>query len=398
MNEEQKQVFDLAISGKNVFITGGGGVGKSYTLENIITYLAKINKKHGVTATTGSAAYLIGGTTINSFLGIKVKLSNIDKKIKQLKTSKKDKYKRLKELETLIIDEISMMNDEFFTYISDYLKKIKNNDAPFGGVQIILCGDLYQMPPCSGSYFIKSNVWQELEMNIKELVFSHRQKGHDEFRILLERIRKGKWDEEIVQTLLKCNKNKKLPNATILFSTNKNVDYINNKKLDALIKKNNEVKEYPPKVIKKSIYTDYDLAPLRLCKGVKVMLTHNIDTDMGLCNGAKGVVKSMQSNDVTVTFDHNVTIDIPYTNVYDEDDNHIMAIMPLRLAYAITINKCQGMTLNNVVLWLDDFAVFKENYGRLYTALSRVRSIDNLQIVGKIKKSYFDIHEDLKSI
>jgi ATP-dependent exoDNAse (exonuclease V) alpha subunit len=138
-----------------------------------------------------------------------------------------------------------------------------------------------------------------------------------------------------------------------------------------------------------------DNTPVRICIGAKVMLTYNFNTDNGLCNGAKGVVIDVNGNEVQVKFDNGQNVNIGYVNVYDDDDNHIMAIMPLRLAYAITINKCQGMTLDNVVIWMDDFCCFKEHYGRLYTALSRARSISNIQVVGRIRKSYFDVHPDI---
>jgi ATP-dependent exoDNAse (exonuclease V) alpha subunit len=375
MNPDQQAVFDTVIKDKsNVLITGGAGVGKSYLIKQIVQHCESKKIIHGVTATTGSAAFLIDGMTVHSFFGIKLKLGKtIDKNIKRLYRNNKKHYDKLTKLKLLIIDEISMMNHELFEYLNEYLQVIKKNDHLFGGVQIVLCGDMHQLPPCDGLTFQESPIWLEHDWITCELTKSIRQENDNDFAQMLNRIRIGIFNKDDIKAL---RKPRKLKNATVLFSTNKKVDDYNNLKINNILQKGAKSRIYKATRSNEQVL---------LCSGLKVMLTTNIDVSQGLCNGAIGKVIDIFETEVSVEFTNKKKVIIPYVDVYNDDDIVINSIMPLRAAYAITINKCQGMTLGAVVLSMEDFDAFKDVRGRFYTAISRVRALDDLVIVGDVK-------------
>ena len=168
---EQQQVLDSVFQRNNTFMYGAGGVGKSFCIHQITKWCNENEHKVGITATTGSAAFLIGGTTIHSFLGIGVP----DKKppflvADHVKKKRKDIVKKLAKLDILVIDEISMMSSNLFDFISVYLSIVRECDMPFGGVQIVLSGDVYQLPPCDGEFVFKAEVWNDANFSSYELI------------------------------------------------------------------------------------------------------------------------------------------------------------------------------------------------------------------------------------
>ena len=196
MNDKQLEALNIVKLRKNLFLTGSAGTGKSFTLKSIIDYLKENNINYGITALTGCAAVLINGQTIHSFLylGISRNIDDIYKNIYKYK----NKLIKLQNLQSLIIDEISMMDDELFILINKLFMKIKNNDLLFGGIQMILVGDFYQLPPINGDYCFTTDIWSKMNMSTIILTELIRQKDDNILQVILEEIRNGKPSDKTI--------------------------------------------------------------------------------------------------------------------------------------------------------------------------------------------------------
>lgn len=413
MNTEQKNAYDAIVDGHNVLLTGGAGVGKSYVIRNVLSWARSNGIKIGCTASTGSAAILIKGTTIHSYLGIGIGNKSAEKLASEVRTKKKFIYNRLIVLDVLIIDEISMLSDKMLQLISEFLKVVRGDDRPFGGVQLVLCGDMFQLSPCDGDMFFKSDCWKMLVkegLRVIELKESHRHKDDLEFIKMLNKLRLGKCTKNIVRILKETENNTfgKDIKPTLLFSRNVDVDRINKEKFEDLVGKTGErVQEFPLKVSGESAkgWAASCKVPevCMVAKGAQVVLTWNVDLDKGLCNGARGVVEEINAlGGVVVRFSTGVVETIEYVRVENEENNGVwISFMPLRLAYALTINKSQGMTLDCAVIVLDENGYTNSfGYGRAYTALSRVRNLASVKIHNVSSKSFItnpDVLEFYKS-
>jgi ATP-dependent DNA helicase PIF1 len=294
-----------------------------------------------------------------------------------------------------LIDEISMMNDELLTKISKYLKLVRNNNEPFGGVQIILSGDFAQLPSVTGKYCFHSPAWKEADIKIVKLVQLMRHVEDPELCNILEEVRWGKCSKKTL-SILKKTKNNMLSDRgdiqpTMLFATNKDVDKINENELRHLINKGASTNTY--KYMHSAKYDKCWKIPesVTLCEGAQVVLTWNLSPEF--VNGSRGVIIKVEPNIVHVKFCNGKTIPIEPIRIYQEDDkrHEWVMFMPLKLAYALTIHKSQGMTLDYVVLNLGD-DIFE--CGQAYTALSRVKSLKGLQILD-IQACSFMTHPDV---
>lgn len=405
MNEKQKEALQKVVDGENVFLTGEAGVGKTHVLKHIIAWAKRKNKKIGITASTGSAAILIRGTTIHSFLGIGLGTSTPEKLASHVRTKKKNVFNRLLALQLLILDEISMVSDRLLDLISEFLSIIRDDPRPFGGLQVVFSGDCFQLPPCEGELFFKSKAWISLESNISfvNLIESYRHKEDLEFTHILRKLRWGNCDESIIK-ILKQTVDNIFPSdisPTLLYSKNIDVDTINDYEFKKLIQDKNSVPHTFP------LSTSSDAAQLwaKTCKipascslapGAQVVLTWNYDLDRGLINGARGVVEEIDALGVVVKFINGTKALIDYVTIENEDNKNMwIKFMPLRLAYALTINKSQGMTLDCAIIVLDEKGYSgKFGYGRAYTALSRVRNLKCVQ-VHNVTKNAFICHPDV---
>ena len=146
-------------------VTGGAGVGKSFVTTNIIDYFRSVGKKIGICAMTGSAAILINGTTLHSFMGFGLGKGDSMILINKIQKNKVI-TKKLKMLDVLVIDEVSMLNDSLFEKISEIFQLLKGNEKPFGGVQVILVGDPFQLCPIEGDYCFLSKMWKESNFEV----------------------------------------------------------------------------------------------------------------------------------------------------------------------------------------------------------------------------------------
>lgn len=399
LNQEQIKCYNTAIKGKNLLITGSGGVGKSTVIKQIIKYFKRNNKNIGVTSSTGVSASLINGTTIHSFLKIGLATNSHVELYEKLKAKKnKQDYNKLRRLEVLIIDEISMIDDKLFNKIAAYLSLIKEIKKPFGKIQIILCGDFYQLPPINNTYCFKSNIWNRLKINIIELKQQMRQIEDIKFQSILNNVKINNITDEIYEELSKLKTNI-LHNdikPTIMYSRNMDIDKINTFEFNKLVNNTNAKKYSFPikydeinKKIKKYIKTIED-SELILCKGLQVMVTHNIDIANKITNGTRAIIIDIIydafSSIVKIKTLDNKKYDIKYVTYKNEFDNDIKyEFMPLKLAYAITIHKSQGQTLDYIQIDLGN-SIFE--YGMAYVALSRAKNLKSITLSDLSKNAF----------
>jgi ATP-dependent DNA helicase PIF1 len=402
MNDNQQRAYEAIIKGENILLTGSAGTGKSFVMTQVIKWAKANEKKIGVTASTGLSAYLIRGRTIHSFLGIG--LGKQSPELMAQMATKKNKLlvKRLLALHILLIDEISMIDAELLDKISIYLSIIRNNPEPFGGIQVIFSGDFAQLPPISRKYCFESQTFKNANIQVIMLEELVRQEGDMLFKDILEELRWGvctKHTLKILKTLYKtefsCN-----VTPTRLYSHNVDVDKINDEEFKKLIKNGAETITYNTTYSKHAFakaWADGIKVPesVNMCVGAQVYITWNLQSieQQGLMNGTRAVVLSVSQKGVTIQLVNGEKVVIePYTLVCEEDENIMTTFMPLKLAYAISIHKSQGMTLDAVEIDLGD-KIFE--YGQAYTALSRARNLSTVRLLS-VKASSFKTHPKVK--
>jgi len=403
LNTEQHIVVENVKNGANILITGSAGCGKSFVVKYIIQYATETNKILGICAMTGSAAILIGGTTLHSFMGIGLARESVEHLVRRIRSNANDKATLLKQLEMLIIDEVSMMNDELLTKLSQILSIIRKNPAPFGGVQIILVGDPFQLCPIEYQYFFKSPEWIRGNFHVSLLKLNMRQAGDDIFKNILDRVRWGNCSKEDYKILKKLRHTVFPENIipTRLYSHNKDVDIINYNELENLAKMGHTCMKYSIKykgnTQKQTNSKNYSKAmklndELYLCVGAQVVLTRNIDILSGLVNGARGIVVELTSTYVNVRFTNAGLIKIEYyainsinTLMQLSEPDIDLAYIPLKLAWALSIHSSQGMTLDALELDLGS-SIFA--YGQAYTGLSRAKDMKSVKLVGLLPESF----------
>jgi len=382
---KQTEALDILKMGKNVFLTGAPGTGKTYVINQYIQWLRKHDINVAVTASTGIAATHISGMTIHSWSGIGVKdfLSEWDVEAMHEKKYLWDRYNKT---DVLIIDEVSMLSSGILDSLDALAKNMRNNEQPFGGMQVILVGDFFQLPPIGrdAEYAFYADVWHHGEMHVCYIEKSYR---HDDgpLHALLCEIRDQKFSDTTHETLTSCTEIELRDiEPTRLYTHNVDVDSINAEKLAEL--------ETPLRVfsmtskgtkkkiegLKKSLLAPEDL---RLKEGALVMFVKN-NPEAGYVNGTMGYVDAMDNGYVRVAKTDGRTITVhPESWSMTNDDGKVVAEvvqLPLRLAWAITVHKSQGMTLDAAEIDLSkSFAP-----GQGYVALSRVRSIKGVRLLG----------------
>jgi len=385
MNPEQQLALDDVLKGENVFITGGAGVGKSYLVNKIVQRLA--NSNPGVCAMTGCAALLINGVTVHSYLGIGLAkepagvLANRVRKFTNIN-------QRLVSLKTLLIDEASMLNNELFEKISEFLQLLRKNLLPFGGVQVILVGDPFQLGPVDGDYFFTSKLWSRDIFKVHTLTANMRQSGDDGFKSLLDCVRWGECAKEDLEILHGCQTTE-FPEGitpTKLYSKNLNVDAINQREYDRLDTPSREYLCWHLNDGSKK-WAAANRVPEKVYfrVGAQVMCTRNIPT-LGLVNGSRGVVTDVTQNDVGIQLIDGCSVRLGFITVSPFDNPYIeVRYVPLKLAWAITIHSAQGMTIDalEVDLGKDVFAP-----GQAYTGLSRAKSLATVRVTSVMAKSF----------
>jgi ATP-dependent exoDNAse (exonuclease V) alpha subunit len=386
MNEKQLEAFNVVKNGENLFLSGSAGTGKSFTIKKIVEYLENNNLNYGLTALTGCAASLINGQTLHSFL-----LLGIDKSLKDIYNdlSKKyiPKFKSLKSLNTLIIDEISMMSNELIELINELFKLIKSNLLPFGGIQVILVGDFHQLPPIRGNYCFTSPVWDELKLHNIILTDLIRQKDDLVLQEILEELRIGTISDKTFETLKSLNKTKFIGDIkpTKLFPVNTNVDKINNREFEKLVKINDgNTTTY--KALANYKVDNIESFNVCLTLNAQIMVIRNLCVENHLVNGTRGIVVGLLDKCVIIKDINNNIHHINYYTDLHKNKKHYISFMPLKLAYAISIHKSQGSSIDCLELDLGN-DIFVS--GQTYTALSRATNIKNIRIINIEKNSFF---------
>ena len=391
---KQALALEIMLSGENVFLTGAAGSGKTFTLNQFIKLAKNSGKKVSVTATTGLAATHLGGNTIHAWSGIGI-YDYLSRKF--FEKFPKTRAEIIKNTDILVIDEISMLHDFRLDMVEEICRTIRQNDKPFGGIQVILCGDFFQLPPINraggrtGGFAIHSNAWKLAKFTICYLEENHRQKN-DELSEILNALRADDLRRKHAQSLLdridvefSFKSDDFSKNLTELHTTNIDVDKINEQKLTELegeefhfAQTTTGAKNYI-ETLQKSI-----LAPelLRLKKGALVMAVKNAQNRQYV-NGSIGeVIDFERLTDYPIVQFRNgkIITMVPETWEMRDGEKKRASIMqiPLRLAYAITVHKSQGMTLD--AARIDLRKAFSEGMG--YVALSRVRSLDRLYLLG----------------
>uniref|UniRef100_A0A6C0KQT4 AAA+ ATPase domain-containing protein n=1 Tax=viral metagenome TaxID=1070528 RepID=A0A6C0KQT4_9ZZZZ len=398
MNDEQKRILDFVRTGKNILIVGAAGTGKSFTLKEIKKWAQSRNTNIAITSSTGTSAISIGGRTIHSFLGIGLAQKDAYQLYLYVKRKFQQKVKQLQDLNILIIDEVSMISAELLDKISAYLQHIRKSPFPFGGLQIVLCGDMCQLPPVNGDFCFLSETWKQSNFCCVELVKQMRQERDQKFAEILNELRFGKCSDETLEILRSCkNPNFGEVKPTILYSKNVNVDVINEREYKKLIDSSVERKIFHTTFSehKQSKFWAESLKIpeiLDVCIGAQVMLTVNLAVDEGLANGSRGVITGFAEEGPIVLFKNGDQVIIePWLFEDDNEDpdskgNNIWAsTIPLKLAYALTIHKSQSMTLDAAIIDLGP-NIFE--CGQAYVALSRVRDRDSVKITNVMKSSF----------
>ena len=420
LTSEQKNALDLMISGKNVFLTGKAGTGKTTVLDKF----EEICKRECVfLAPTGVAAINIGGSTIHSFFMLKPGLLTPEV-IEDMES--KRRIALIRKVETIVIDEVSMVRSDLFDAIDQRLQEVTECDSPFGGKQIILVGDFFQLPPVvnskivsaylqrelGGPYAFQTELWQDADFHCVSLQTIHRQKNDPFFISILNHLRYGELEARdllldgqenpanAIEALNRlCVDRPKLTIKPIyLCTTKREADTLNQFHQSEL---KGEEHTFHAVVVGKFQEKDFPtLETLSLKVGARVMTLTNKRTSDGeieYVNGEIGVIEDIEDGDdpvVRVRLDRGETVSIQSTKwdnreyVIEFDANSGRQVirqhevgsftqMPLKLAYATTIHKAQGLTLDCVEVKLGNGCFAP---GQLYTALSRCRSIKNLRI------------------
>ena len=391
LRDKQEDAYKSLVARESMFITGPAGVGKT-TVIKLFVKAYQNDRKIAVTSTTGTSALLLNGTTLHSYLGIGYGNDSVDVMVNKIFMWKWLR-KRWQDLECLFIDEISMLNPTLFDKLEETARIVRNNEEPFGGLQIVLSGDFLQLP-CVGTdkFCFNALSWNKC---IKKTVYLNEiiRQGDTTFQEVLNNIRIGNITEKVKEVLnsrigIKLNNSYGIQ-PTKLYSKNRDVDIVNDKELDKLSMDGRQFYEY---IMETSIFTNnvgvlekfkkYCTTPevLQLCVGAQVMLLKNLDMANGLANGSRGVVSGFINDMPIVRFLNGEERVIDY-NVWEIEENEKRLLraqqIPLKVAYAISIHKSQGCSLDYAEIDLSD--IFE--YGQAYVALSRVKNLEGLSII-----------------
>jgi ATP-dependent exoDNAse (exonuclease V) alpha subunit len=394
---QQDKALAILKSGRNVFLSGSAGTGKTYVLNQYIEYLRERKIPVAVTASTGIAATHMNGMTIHSWAGIGIKEKLTSGNLLSMKNKKYLKT-HLEKVKVLIIDEISMLHKNQLNLVDQVLKYFKDSSEAFGGIQVVLSGDFFQLPPIGKAgessrekFSFMSEAWLNADLAICYLTEQFRQEDNGLVTILNE-IRSGVISKNSIEQLLEAKHHKlgSEEDVTKLYTHNLDVDRIN---LEHLVNLEGQVEVFRAKskgnkklveTLKNSVLASEDL---QLKVGAKVMFVKN-NSEKGFVNGTLGHV--LEFNDEgcpIVEMNNGKIISVEEESWTVQDDNaKVLASysqFPLRLAWAITVHKCQGMTLEEAEIDLSK--TFEKGQG--YVALSRLKKLEKLRLLGLNEKA-----------
>jgi ATP-dependent DNA helicase PIF1 len=430
LSPEQKLAYDKFICGENIFVTGPGGTGKTRLIQIFAGYCFEYKKSLQVCALTGCASLLLNcnARTIHSWSGIKLAKGDRNKIIQNVLKNRRC-VSSWKKTEVLIIDEISMMSMRIFELLEEIARIIRKSNRIFGGIQIVLTGDFFQLPPVgsadepdSEKFCFESSLWNQLFSlsNQIQLKTVFRQLDDPTYINILNEIRIGQLSEEnkkILQSYVKREYNPEEHSNCIptkLFAVRNKTDYVNNQMFSKIEDSCNEYnvktntnnvcviengkkgKALDPFVLNQCskiteiekereverLVSSLPCPPnLQLKKGAVVMCVVNYDMEIGICNGSQGIIVDFDKtqNLPIVKFANGVQIVMPYYEwCSDEYPNIVVSQIPLILSWALTIHKIQGSTMDMAEIDIGH-SVFE--FGQIYVALSRIRSLNGLYLL-----------------
>ncbi len=410
----QQEALSILKTGANVFLTGEPGSGKTHTINTYVSWLRDHGVEPSITASTGIAATHIGGLTIHSWSGIGIKRTLSPYDLDQIASNKRVS-ERIRHSYILIIDEISMLSAETLSMVDAVCREVKQNDSHFGGLQVILVGDFFQLPPVNkidadeqmslgtspkrSSFAFHSPSWKSLSPIVCYLSEQHRQ---EDFLFLqfLGAIREGKVDESHKKILRTRYSPKPKNDVTQLYAHNINVNTLNDSELEKIDEPvvTYEMTGRGPAHLIETLKRGC-LSPdiLRLKKGARVIFTKN-DMERRYVNGTRGIVSgfSKETKYPIVETSAGKTIFTEPDEWRIEDGGRTLARIsqiPLRLAWALTIHKSQGMSLDAAHMDLSE--TFE--YGQGYVALSRVRTLSGLSIQG-LNERALQVHPEISAV
>jgi ATP-dependent exoDNAse (exonuclease V) alpha subunit len=406
----QDEAFAILKTGANVFLTGEPGAGKTHTINRYVRFLRECGIEPAITASTGIAATHIGGLTIHSWSGIGIKDKLTREDMRHIRETP-HYAKRIRRAKVLIIDEVSMLDGRIFALLDRVCRDVRDSIDPFGGLQVVCVGDFFQLPPVSkrpadrddslfagdedfaGPLFaFQSDTWETLGFTVCYLTEQYRQDDAD-FLSVLSAIRRGAVTDVHIRHIEKrkgTHEEALRQGVTKLFSHNMDVDRVNDVALAGLPEKAIAfaMAERGPKAIVETLRKGC-LSPelLKLKKGAAVMFTKNSQQGKYM-NGTLGTVVAFdgETHFPVVRTREGILVDVePAEWVVEEEGSTRAKItqLPLRLAWAMTIHKSQGMSLDAAVIDLS--RVFE--YGQGYVALSRVRRLSGLYLLGYNRQS-----------
>jgi ATP-dependent exoDNAse (exonuclease V) alpha subunit len=423
--EEQIQFMRLAVlDRKNLALLAGAGYGKSaiintlttlfHDMLNPLTYLDVVERygqycdvkgimnaaKIGLCASTGKAASLIHGRTLHSYFGIGLGRGTVKEWVQRVSTARylSKTFIALRSVQVIIIDEISMISAQLLDNLSLYLQAIRKSDLPFGDVQLIFVGDLAQLSPVNGAFMFRSREYKSANVMQFQLTKCFRQSGDLAFLKILHELRIGECSDESLAILQSRTSIDQEYSASMqpmrLVSTNEEVDAINCRELQRVIaEKEVEPKSFPiimgndPRKGNACRKAEGIPECVELAIGAQVVVVRNISTT--IVNGTQGVVVAFHADAVALITVAGSRVVIPYISLKDPDDPDIytakslLQYLPLRLGFAGTIHKSQGMSL--ALVDIDCRRIFC--HGQMYVGISRCTSLRGLRLSNFSRKA-----------
>lgn len=413
----QDEALSILKTGAHIFLTGEPGSGKTHTVNAYVRYLREHGIEPSITASTGIAATHIGGMTIHAWSGIGVRSEITEYDLDAIMQNERT-VKRIRHASVLIIDEVSMLSARTLTMVEVVCRTIRGNGHAFGGLQIVVVGDFFQLPPIvprqsapedtstiyldehhdsPSAFAYQSSAWRALNPIVCYLSEQHRQEDRV-FLDILTALRAGDVSSSHRSALVKRHTKEAPSGITRLFSHNADVDRINDDELKKV--------PGPAKAFKMRTHGSAPLSAqlMRTCLspeilslkvGARVMFTKN-DPQGGYVNGTTGTVTAFRSDSYPIVETNSgVLIGVEPVEWALEADGKVLASItqvPLRLAWAITVHKSQGMSLDAAVIDLS--RAFE--YGQGYVALSRVRTLAGLHLLG-INERAFEVHPEVST-
>lgn len=382
----QDQAFDILQRGVVTYVTGPAGSGKTHLLNRYIDWCKTQDMTVAVTASTGIAATHIGGRTVHSWSGMGIKDEMDKKEIDEL-AQKEFIHKRYTETDVLIIDEVSMLSAAQLDLLDEIARTVTRQDIPFGGIQVVMSGDLFQLPPITNrdgpQYITQSAVWEEADIAMCYLTEQFRQEDEQYLQILHD-IRTGKVTDSTQEVVAsRLVEPESVSDVTRLYTHNADVESVNEEHLSEL---DGQLHVFDMRTsgraskVKSLKRGSLAAEKLRLKPEAEVMFIKN-DPAGQFVNGTRGRIDRFEHGMPVVVTKGGKEITperMRWQRSYVDGDGAYISQLPLRLAWAVTIHKSQGMTLDEAAIDLSRTFV----PGQGYVALSRVRSLSGLYLLG----------------